>query len=93
MELGLLRRFLRGEFPLQIFQSQIPAGCTPQNGFTDSVLCSGSIEIRGNVSVGGEVHASGKVRIYCNDIDGGRLKVGGKVSGSSVHVEGHLIVE
>lgn len=62
--------------------------------YTDiSCLCSGSIEIKGNVSVGGDITASSKVRIYCNDIDGGRLKVGGKIGGSSVHVEGHLIVE
>jgi len=57
------------------------------------VSASGGIEIRGDVSVGEEVSASGKVKIFCNHHDGGRLKVGGKISGSSVSIEGHLISE
>lgn len=57
------------------------------------VSASGGIEIRGDVTVGEEISSSGKVKIYCNDIDGGRLKFGGKVSGSSVHVEGLFFVE
>lgn len=56
------------------------------------VKCSGSLEMRENVQIGGEVYASGKILI--RSYEKGNLNVGGKIESSGgITIEGDLTVE